>query len=76
MTYMKPLHLDRFISKKELKDLVLYSPSHIARLEKKGVFPRRVQLGPCRVGWSQNAVAEWIEARKKTTENRCNNTGD
>lgn len=70
MTYMKPLHLDRFISKKELKDLVLYSPSHIARLEKIGAFPRRIQLGPCRVGYSEEEVREWIEARKaaKTEE--------
>ena len=72
MTYMKPLHLDRFISKKELKDLVLYSPSHIARLEKIGAFPRRIQLGPCRVGWSQQEVGEWIEARKAVNhEKKC-----
>jgi hypothetical protein len=35
----------RILSKRQLKELVLYSPQHIARLEKVGQFPRRVQLG-------------------------------
>ncbi len=36
----------RILSKRQLKELVLYSPQHIARLEKAGKFPKRVQLGP------------------------------
>ena len=39
---------DRLIDKKELKKLVPYSASHIARLEKLGEFPSRVQIGKCR----------------------------
>jgi prophage regulatory protein len=68
MTSIKPIYPDRFIDKKGLKDLVPYSPSHIARMEKKGDFPRRIR--PCRVGWSQNDISEWIEAKKAATENR------
>ena len=41
----------RILSKKDLRQLVLYSPAQIDRLEKAGRFPKRVQLGPCRVGW-------------------------
>lgn len=41
----------RILSKRQLKELVLYSPQHIARLEKAGTFPKRVQIGPNRVGW-------------------------
>jgi prophage regulatory protein len=41
----------RILSKRQVKELVLYSPQHIARLEKAGLFPKRVQLGPNRVGW-------------------------
>lgn len=41
----------RMISKRQLKELVLYSPQHVARLEAAGKFPKRVRLGPSRVGW-------------------------
>ena len=40
----------RILSKRQVKESVLYSPQHIARLEKAGQFPKRVQLGPNRVG--------------------------
>ena len=32
----------RILSKKDLRALVLYSPAHIDRLEKAGLFPKRV----------------------------------
>ena len=57
---------DRMLSKKELKTLVLYSPQHIARLEKSGEFPKRVRLGPyrsSRVGWIESEVRAWLSSR-------------
>jgi len=42
-----------------------YHPTHIARLEKDGKFPKRIQLGANRVGWSEFEIDEWIEARKE-----------
>lgn len=53
----------RMLSKRQLKELVLYSPQHIARLEKAGKFPRRVQLGPNRVGWVEDEVLDWLQNR-------------
>ncbi|MGV6850467.1 MAG: helix-turn-helix transcriptional regulator [Marinibacterium sp.] len=53
----------RILSKRQVKELVLYSPQHIARLEKVGQFPRRVQLGPNRVGWVEDEVLEWLQTR-------------
>ena len=53
----------RILSKKALKELVLYSPQHVARLEKAGLFPKRVQLGPNRVGWVENEVMDWLNQR-------------
>lgn len=53
----------RLISKRELKEMVLYSPQHIARLEKAGEFPKRVTLGPNRVGWVEAEVLDWLEQR-------------
>jgi prophage regulatory protein len=60
----------RIISKKELRQLVLYSPAHIDRLEKAGKFPKRVQLGPCRVGWIENEVLDWLQARNNERNER------
>ena len=53
----------RILSKRQVKELVLYSPQHIARLEKAGLFPRRVQLGPNRVGWVEDEVLDWVQDR-------------
>ncbi|WP_238365436.1 helix-turn-helix transcriptional regulator [Mesobacterium pallidum] len=51
------------LSKRQLKELVLYSPQHIARLEKDGKFPKRVTLGPNRVGWVEVEVLNWLQER-------------
>ncbi len=53
----------RILSKRQVTELVLYSPQHIARLEKAGQFPKRVPLGPKRVGWVESEVLEWLEER-------------
>jgi prophage regulatory protein len=53
----------RILSKKELRLLVLYSPAHIDRLEKAGLFPKRVRLGPGRVGWIESEVLDWLQRR-------------
>lgn len=53
----------RLLSKKAVREKVLYSPAHIARLEAAGKFPKRVQLGPGRVGWVDQEVEDWLKAR-------------
>lgn len=53
----------RILSKRQLKELVLYSPQHVAHLEKAGLFPKRIQLGPNRAGWVEAEVLEWLEER-------------
>jgi prophage regulatory protein len=63
----------RMLSKRQLREMVLYSPQHIARLEAAGKFPKRVQLGQCRVGWIEQEVLDWlnerIRRREQTTDN-------
>ncbi len=49
------------LSKRQLKELVPYSPQHIAPLEKAGKFPRRAILGPYRVGWVEAEVVDWLQ---------------
>ncbi|WP_172300024.1 AlpA family transcriptional regulator [Pseudoruegeria sp. HB172150] len=58
----------RILSKHQLKELVLYSPQHIARLEKAGKFPRRIILGPNRVGWVEDEVLDWLQTRLDSRE--------
>lgn len=53
----------RIVSKRQLKEMVLYSPQHIARLEKAGKFPKRVQLGSNRVGWVEDEVLDWLQSK-------------
>jgi prophage regulatory protein len=60
----------RILSKRELKELVLYSPQHVARLEKAGTFPKRVQLGPNRVGWVESEILDWLNIRLELRGNQ------
>ena len=53
----------KLLSKRQLKELVLYSAQHIARLEKTGEFPKRVKLGNNRVGWIEQEVLDWLQIR-------------
>jgi prophage regulatory protein len=53
----------RILSKRQLRELVLYSPQHVARLEKAGAFPKRVNLGPTCVGWVEDEVLDWLKLR-------------
>ena len=60
----------RLLSKKQVKEIVLYSYAHIDRLEAAGIFPKRVRLSRYkrgRVGWVEREVLlwlkDWIDAR-------------
>lgn len=53
----------KLLTKRQLKELVVYSPQHIARLEKAGSFPKRVRLGQARVAWVEEEVMDWLKKR-------------
>ena len=53
----------KLLTKSEVRNRVCYSPHHIARLEKAGRFPKRVMLGPNRVGWLEEEIDRWIQDR-------------
>ena len=56
----------KFLSKKEVKVLTLYSDAHRTRLEAAGRFPKRVRLGMgryARVAYIDIEVIEWMAAR-------------
>lgn len=62
----------KMLSKRQVTELVLYSPAHIARLEAAGLFPKRVKLGHNRVGWVEQEILDWlqnkIDARDRSTD--------
>ena len=53
----------RVITRREIVQKVGFSLMHISRLEKVGQFPRRIQLGPNRVGWIEDEIDQWIKAK-------------
>ncbi len=53
----------RFLSKKQVKQMVLYSYAQLARMEREGRFPKRVPLGPGRVGYVEQEILDWMQKR-------------
>lgn len=51
------------LTKREVRELVLYSYAHIDRMEAAGQFPKRVRLGNARVGWVRDEVLAWVHNR-------------
>ena len=47
----------------KLREKVDYTRQHLSRLEALNKFPRRVHLGENKVGWLEDEVDAWIEAR-------------
>jgi prophage regulatory protein len=60
-----------YYSKKQLREIVLWSPTQIDREEKAGKFPKRVRLGPyrtSRVGWPKREVHAWCREREQARQ--------
>lgn len=58
---------DRFISARELCAITALSKHQIDRLEARGEFPRRAQIGPQRVAWLEREVQTWLEDQKTSS---------
>jgi len=56
---------DRFIGKKELKTLVVYSAQHIRLLELESQFPTRIWIGENRVAWLEREVIHWMSGKRQ-----------
>lgn len=53
----------KFLSRKQVIALVLYSRAHLDRLSKAGLFPQPVRLGQGRVGYVDDEVYAWMNQR-------------
>jgi prophage regulatory protein len=52
----------RLLTFAQVRQRIPYTRQHLGRLEKAGLFPKRVQLGPNRVAWIETEIDEHIEA--------------
>jgi prophage regulatory protein len=56
---------DRSLRAPEVQQLVAYSQQHIDRLEKAGLFPKRIKLGVGRVVWLEKEVRQWLASKRE-----------
>ena len=56
------------IDRPGLRKRVPYSDTQLWRLEKKGLFPQRVKIGPNRIAWVESEVIEWLRRRMAERE--------
>ena len=55
----------RLLSLPEVQNAIPYSTSQIWRLEQQGDFPKRVKIGPHRVGWIEAEINDWLSSKIK-----------
>lgn len=55
----------KIIGKKEVLEASGLSDTTIWRLERKGLFPKRITLADNRVGWFEDEVETWQETRPR-----------
>lgn len=69
---MKQAEIDsRVLLKPEVLARVRMSDSTLARLEAKGLFPRRIKLGLRKVGWKISAVEAWEQSLASSSTDRA-----
>jgi prophage regulatory protein len=54
----------RVLSQQAVLQRLPVSRTTLWRLERSGLFPKRIQVSPNRVGWLEADVDAWIEERK------------
>lgn len=56
------------IPKKKVIEMTSLSNSTIFRMQRKGQFPKRIQISKGRVAWREADVVDWIQSRTEGTE--------
>jgi len=51
----------------QLQQRVPLSRTQIWRLERQGLFPKRIQLSANTVGWDAAEIDEWLQQRKEAS---------
>ena len=59
----------RILSLEAVLERVPVSRTTLWRMERAGLFPRRVQVSANRVGWIETDVEAWVDGRKRDHAN-------
>lgn len=63
------VELDRIVREEERRSITSISRTQAWRLEKRGLFPKRVKLGSSHaVGWRLSEIIAWVESRGENHE--------
>lgn len=62
----RPQTFDICLDARGVQHRVTYTLQHIIRLERAGLFPKRIHLGPARVGWQLRDVLTWMQLKLDT----------
>lgn len=57
--------MSEIISRKTVIKLTSLSKGTIYAMERKGLFPQKIQLSPNRVGYYYSEVISWMETRRQ-----------
>lgn len=58
----------QILRKGEAAARVGYSEVHVMRLERAGMFPKKIRLGPASIGFLESEVDDWIRERAAERE--------
>jgi prophage regulatory protein len=58
---MKVISRDRLEPEKGIN----FCPDHLRRMEKKGQFPKPIQLGPGRVAYLESEIDDWLAEKAR-----------
>lgn len=56
--------MSKLLRYEQVRERVGYSRQYLSQLEKKGLFPRRIQIGPKSVAWLESEINEWIDSKR------------
>lgn len=55
----------RLLRLRAVCDTTALCRSSVYQLERDGLFPKRVAIGPRSVAWREDEIAEWVAARQR-----------
>ncbi|GFO63164.1 helix-turn-helix transcriptional regulator [Geomonas paludis] len=68
------MEADKVIRRRELLQMIGVSAATQWRLEKAGLFPRRIRVGRGAVGWHLAEVEEWLKSRDRVERHMVQRT--
>ena len=67
-TAPEPKTLRRVVREPEVRDCTGSHSTTILRWERKGLFPKRIVIGPNTVGWYKDEIADWQASRQRQVD--------